>query len=257
MESLVYISSLPILSYYIAIPLIIGCLKWKFVKKELPLFFLFICITFLSETSFFYTSEKRINNHLLINFDLIIAFIILTIAYHNVFKKSRIKKTISWVSIIILSICCINLLSGDIQTYRLWNGYLINTFLFITSAYYLTDFLRKENQDYSILREPHFWFSSGLLISFSSSIILFSLLGQISNNTPVETYFNGLHITINILSYTMYSIAFLCCSHQKETNAEIYSLLAFFSRGRIITNRPTTESFRFAQKTENIDKQPI
>lgn len=198
------------------IPLSIGIALGQF-RKDVRLFFLYICFSVVSECIFFSTSLLKVNNHPLLNGYIIIEFIFLSYIIRQWIQQKKVKLLITLVIVLFTVLSISSIVFYGFHIYNQLNGALSNILLMLISAYYLIELVTMFELEESIFTIPQFWISSALLIFFGSSTFILSFL-QIfaqSGNTESGRYFSYLNSYINLLCNIMYSIAFLCRKFKK------------------------------------------
>lgn len=198
------------------IPLSIGVVLGQF-RKDVRLFFFYVCFAAASECIFFSTSLFKFNNHPLLNCYILIEFVFLAIILRQWIQQRRVKLLITVATILFILTSISSITIYGIHAYNQLNGTLSNIILMLISAYYLIELVTMYDLEESIFTVPQFWIASALLIFFGSSTFILSFL-QIfatSGNAESGRYFSYLNSYVNLLCNIMYSIAFLCRKFKK------------------------------------------
>jgi hypothetical protein len=191
---------------------IIGIVNWlRASELYLKLFSVFLLVDFLIESVAWWLSSRGKSNILLYSvFNVFTLNFYLFVLYHIV-RRPRSKKGVKYVMLFFTLFAI-----GNFIFYQGLNQYHSLTYsigslcIVAVSAYY---FLELFQYPYSVnlMREPGFWISSGLIFFFSCGFPFFGSI-NIMNALP-KILLNNLEILLNILNillYTLFSIAFLC-----------------------------------------------
>ena len=199
--------------YFILIAFLASFLYFIYDKKNKPLklFGIFLFISFIIELTNLYLSLKNISNVLLYDFFTTFEFIFYIFIIREFLHHTLAKKIYLFIiySYLIAALVNIFLIQGIHKfhtiTYAL--GCLIIVFC---CAYYFLETLLKPTP-VTLVRMPDFWICSGLLFFYAVSFPIYgftnfvmSLPGAFLRN------FNLFIQILNIILYTMFSIAFLC-----------------------------------------------
>lgn len=157
-------------------------------------------------------SNKDENNSLLYNLISLVGFMFYTYFFYTTARNSFLKKLAITFLILfpILFLISFFLIQGPyiFNTYF----YMFGSFMIILfSVLYFLDLFRFP-KFVNLMREPSFWFVSGIFFFYTMTLsyfgILNNLLSSIKSNV-LEILFTGVYINI-VLLYLIFSIGFLC-----------------------------------------------
>jgi hypothetical protein len=203
---IVYISSFSIL-----VPVICGLFVVKSLKQEnLVLFYYYILLSFFVEAASFVLVLRSVNNHVLANVYVLFEFILLTVLLIDWLKVLGRMQTLLllgfftafWAYMMVHA--GIMLLNADVLI-------LERLILMILSGYFLLRFIG-EMDSVSPFRSPRFWIATGILVYFTSTIIVYSLskILTFDPDSALSKYFSYLSASLNLLGNSIYAIGFLC-----------------------------------------------
>jgi hypothetical protein len=205
---------------YIAIIIcaFIGMVTWfRPSPFYLRLFPFFLLISFIVETIAWRLSSNGKSNLFLYNFFTVFYVDFYLFVLLNIIRKQKVKRVVLYVVVIFTLIATFNFLfyQGLNQFHSL--TYSIGSFCIVAicSYYFLELFQLSHSVD--LVREPGFWICSGLIFFFSCSFPIFGTINMLNSLPKVLINNIGVLLAIlNILLYTLYSIAFLCRNNIKK-----------------------------------------
>ncbi len=200
---------------YLAIsfsPVILGISKQIFKHDRLAPFFYYCLTAFSLELSHILLAGNGINNHWLANLWLLIEIVLLFIFFMRWCETTVLKK-------LNCLLAAIALLTWLIFTLINWRSISLPTliiehcFIIIVSGALIIQNLDKE----SPFNSPKFWCLSGLVFFFSVSLLTYSFVNAFHKDYPqwLGQTFEYLIRIANIITYLIYSYAFLCLSKKK------------------------------------------
>jgi hypothetical protein len=198
---------------------IIGLITWhrnrEMYLKVLPVFLL---LDFTIESIGWWLSSRHESNILLYSIFNVLALNFYLFILYNVLRTTMAKKVVTIV-MIFFSLFAI----GNFVFYQGLEEYHSLTYsvgslcIVAVSAYYFLE-LFQFPRSITLMREPGFWISSGLIFFFSCGFPFFGSI-NIMNALP-KLLLNNLEILLNILNillYTLFSIAFLCRNNTRKS----------------------------------------
>ena len=183
--------------------------------KYFPIYFFLMMITDLILD---YTSDHGIHNNILTNSSAIAEFSFYYFVLRELIFNVKVKKIILYTIIIYALFALINIFL--IQGYDRYNAINFTLGMVITVVfciYYFFELFQK-TETLSLVRLPGFWIVCAILINNVLTFPIFALLSFMNELTKsnlktsrvifdnITTIFN----IINILTYLLYSIGFLC-----------------------------------------------
>jgi hypothetical protein len=203
---------LSIYIYFIAVSFLVSLFVYLRVNKVsyLKWFPLFLFSTVVIECVALYLANKGQSNTALYNFFTLFEFSYYIILISQAINNRKAKRILYSVVTIYLLITLFNILFIQKNVFHSITYSLGCLLVVACSVYYFFE-LFKQPKSSSLLREPAFWICTGLLFYYSCSL---PLMGAINfwNSIPPLLFNNTvtfLHI-LNILLYSLFTIAFLC-----------------------------------------------
>jgi hypothetical protein len=172
------------------------------------LFFPFLLTTTVVETTAWWMFSKRIPNHYLYNFFMIIEFAFYFFVLHQVIKSIRARKIISIIGWIFPAIAGLNVVKNGVGGFQ-FITYLLGALLIVAFCIFYFYELFKFPVP-KIHLDPSFWICFGLLLFYSTTSTLtgvyvtFPLSPNLNNLIPLFIR------VMNCVFYTMFTIGFLC-----------------------------------------------
>ncbi|MVT10723.1 hypothetical protein GO493_20800 [Chitinophaga sp. ysch24] len=202
---------LPIHVFIIILCLIIALLS-KFQKNPphyLNSFIIYIILTITIEMFAWWYSLHRKNNLIFYNFYTIPNITYLLYLVRSFLSNSKVIRMLDIFIIVYPGIALVNI----IRTPHTFNTYafLIGcTLVVIATICYFYERIKYPGPQ-SLLKDPTFWISTGLLFYYTCSLPLNGILNFISNMPfYVYTTIYFINVVINIILYLLFSISFLC-----------------------------------------------
>ncbi len=189
----------------IIIPTVIALIRWRLLNDQLRLLAWVLIVSSLTEICAFTLVEgfKVSNNLFLYHFYIIVLFVLVNRIYKRTLKELYSGVTANWILFIFLVFALIN--TVGFQPFQVFNSNVIVVagmlFIFYSLSYFYhrltVGFMEKWYQ------EPLFWLSSGLLIHYSSTLMLFFavnfMLDKSSALIGVSWMLNaGLNVLLNL-----------------------------------------------------------
>lgn len=180
------------------------------LSRQMRLLIVYFGEGLFAEILFAYLGSKGINNLWLLHLFTIIDYCLL-IAVFALWQKNILLRRILQISIpliIILGIISILYLE-NIRHFNNFTRPMTSLILTMVSAYTL--FELNTEKIVSLFREPRFWVCSGVVLYFTSTLLIFSL-SNILLNLPhhlVRVIFE-FNIIMNIVANIIYTRGFLC-----------------------------------------------
>ncbi|MEM6767609.1 MAG: hypothetical protein AAF655_21910 [Bacteroidota bacterium] len=215
-ELIIFVSS-----FSTIIPIVVGLINRKQLDKErwwlMGLLFFALIIQSYSYGLFL----QKSNNLFLLHFYIPVEFIILLLIYSIWFDSKRTKTSFLIFGGLFLSLSVINSLFFQplegFNSYAATSAYII--FILLSIAYFIK-LLRDLNVEteavgISLEKNPRFWINTGILIYFSSSLLIYAVSNTLLKENPEMTQvFWGVHSLFNILHYILYAIGLWLPAHR-------------------------------------------
>ena len=200
-------------SFSILIPALAGIFFYKRFDFKIKLFFFFILVSVFVEVLSDYFAKNRINNFPISHYYALLEYMAFSYLFYHATDSARIKIYIIYVSAIYIVFAIINVFFIEgIYTFNS-NGRVAESLLLLVSAllYFFTLF-KKLPKD-SLLRQPMFCISCGVIFYFAGNILLFGVYNILMKNTSDSQEIWVLHSLLNILLNLLIATAFIC--HRK------------------------------------------
>jgi hypothetical membrane protein len=149
------------------------------------------------------------------NAGLIVRLVFLFWFYHSIITSIRVRKLIRWIGGLALL-----LLIGIYTrwTHTIFVGYFLvfNTVMMLLAFFYFRQLL-KNDEVVSLQKDPIVWISIGLLASGMINLPVFTFMDYLVH-TNIKGALDSLYYNdiLNILTYTLFLIAFLCKPQPKQ-----------------------------------------
>ncbi len=195
-------------SCFILIPAVVAGILFR-STPALQGFSLYLFTAVLFEAAFVYTGLKRLNNWWLLDFYCLTEYILLGSWLVNSLAFSKWRK-LKWSVFAGLG-AIILWLTLYKQDFTLPHVNFQNVVLLILSGLALV-FLLKQDFNYALTSDSRFWIFGGIFIRFSCLFLIFTLTTflQHSDESVNGMYFIYLLSSVNLLTYVLFIIAYLC-----------------------------------------------
>jgi len=177
----------------------------------LKLFPFFLLLTLLVELGGELYQKSGQNNLILFNLFTVVEFAFYTYFFREVIPGTRIKKKINGILYLLPFLCLVNIFIVQglnvFHTYTYSAGCLVMVGLGITYFYQLF----KSTERVSLLHEPAFWVSIGIIFFFTCSVSVIGVLNYISLLPRlIRVNLQKILLLVNAFFYLFFIIAFLC-----------------------------------------------
>jgi hypothetical protein len=207
------LSGLPLYTYLIAFALLVSFSiyiqpgKFPLYLKFFPPF---LTITLVIEIRSFYMWNSGMQTYRLYNFFTLFEFCFYLFIISRIVNSFRVKKIITYTIIAYLILTMINISFFQKGTFHSIT-YSLGCLLIVTAAVYYFFELFQYPKSIRLTNEPSFWICSGLLFYYCCSFPFLGLASSLGSMPKillnnVQTILN----VINVLLYTLFTIAFLC-----------------------------------------------
>ena len=186
-----------------------------FFQKHSPLYLricpFYLLVTILVQQIGNYMSRNGIHNALLYNCYSIFEFIFYFFILREIIQNKRIKVVILFILIVYTIIALLNIFSSRTEGAFYSQTYVIGCILIVILCITYFVELFQLPKAANLKNEPSFWICTAILFSY---VVTFPYWGLVNftNTAPkiiLENLMNIL-VIINILSYLLFTIAFLC-----------------------------------------------
>lgn len=206
---------------YIAILIcaVIGMVAWfRPSPFYLKLFPVFLLASFIIETIGWILSLKGRSNTLLYSIFYVFLFNFYFFVLYHIIHKAKAKNAIAVLMVIFTLLATANFIFYQGLKHYHSLTYSIGSLCIVSvCAYYFLELFQLQHS-VNLMREPGFWICSGLIFFFSCGFPIFGAV-NIMNVLP-KVLLNNLGILLNILNillYTLFSIAFLCRNNTRKS----------------------------------------
>ncbi len=197
------------------IPLAIGMVKRKKLRKEQRLVLVLVAITLVSDSITFYLKVREINNLWVYHFFVPIYFLVLVEIYKQELSVLFSGKVFDifrglWIAFVIVN-------SIWFQPLNTFNSNAITTsslvYIILSLAYFYR--LLKKPLNYRLETTPMFWLNTGVLLYYSGTLVMFILINNfLDEDRPAIINFWALNVFFSILFTGFYIVSLL--SNPKE-----------------------------------------
>lgn len=171
----------------------------------------FLLFYLLLECYGLYLSSHKIRNHWLYNIYIFIEFNFLNYIYIQTITTSGPRNTIKAFSLVFPLFFIINIaFIQGIHTFNTYSYVAGGAAVIVWTCMYFTELLSKPKFS-SIIEQPLFWISTGLLFFYLGNIPFYGMINYLLKNHYgiVKNYF-VIVLILNVLKYSLYAVGFLC-----------------------------------------------
>ncbi|HEV7424073.1 MAG TPA: hypothetical protein VGO21_02685 [Candidatus Paceibacterota bacterium] len=190
----------------------------KPVPRYLKFFPLYFFLLMIADLALEYTSDHAIHNSILSNTWNILEFSFYFFVLRELIGSLKVKKRILYIILVYAIFTIINLIF--VQHNDLFNpiNFTIGTIITVVLCIYYFFELFQKTEPQSLSRLPGFWVASAILLN---AVLIFPILALISfmdslskanlkTSMIVFNHIEAIFNIISILTYILYSIAFIC-----------------------------------------------
>ena len=212
------ISILPL--FFIELAVLVSLLSFRdnfpFNLKRLSLLWIFM---FLVEITGHITGMMKIRNFWLYTIFDIIFFLSLAFIFYQQLN-SRLTRSIIRIFCIVFSLFafCNIIFIQKLRDYNSFNYITGGTFIILLAVVYFRKLYEEEKTD-SITGDPFFWFSTGFLIYFGSTVPFLGMYNLLLDHYPGFTafYHKYVYVFFTVLLNILIAIGFLCRKNYPKT----------------------------------------
>jgi hypothetical protein len=190
----------------------------KPVPRYLKFFPLYFFLLMIDDLVIEYTSDHAIHNNILSNTWSILEFSFYFFVLRELIVSLKVKKRVLYIILVYAIFAIINLIF--IQHNDLFNSVnsTIGTVITVVLCIYYFFELFQKTEAESVNRLPGFWVVSAILVSVVLTFPIFALISfmgslskaNLKTSTIVFNHIEAIFNIISILTYILYSIAFIC-----------------------------------------------
>ena len=195
------------------VPIIVGIVRYKKLSSAQQFFTIFLVFVGLNQLAATIISDIWLKSNLpLYHLYILIEGVCIFLLYSKRFKDLPwVSKNRTWaIGGYALMVLINGIFIQDIFALPNWSRSIEGLLVIGVSIYYFY-FIFKEGKIKYLDRSFWFWVSSGLLIYFSSNLMLFVFTNMLTNRN--DQLFLGvwsIHAVLNFVLYGFYTIALLC-----------------------------------------------
>jgi len=189
------------------------------IPKYLKTFPFFLLITISVEVTSYYLMMGKGNVTMLFivftTFEFVFYLFILSFCIHSL----KVRKLILWIMAIYPLLVIINRNFIQVKSFHTIT-YSIGCLLVVAACIYYFFELFQFTHSVSLVKEPAFWICSGLLFFYCCTFPLIGLWNQLRGLPDIIlSNLNGILQFVNVLLYSLFSIAFLCRIQIKKSKS--------------------------------------
>jgi len=180
------------------------------IPKYLKTFPFFLLVTIIIEIIGKILANERVNATMMYNVFTTFEFIFYLYILRGIIYKVKVKKIILWLIVIYPVLVLINIIFFQTETFHT-NTYALGCLLIVAACIYYFLELFQSTHSVNLVREPAFWICSGLLFFYTCSFPMVGLWNHLPGLPRIilKNLNTVIHF-LNILLYSLFSIAFLC-----------------------------------------------
>ena len=192
---------------FIILPILVALYKIKIWKAPERLSFFYLLLSGVFNIVSYITAKNDVNNLSLLHLYTVLEFWLLSAFFRSVFTSLRLKKVITVAMVIFPVLAGVYILLTDsLMSYNPLPRFLGGLILASYCVYFLFQDLNRLDQDHSMFS---FTVVVGLLLYFSSSLILFALPELIREDLALNSLIWIIYATFVLLMYVCFGIAFI------------------------------------------------
>ena len=202
----------PLIAYFNLLsnifPIGAGLYKWRYLKKEYLLFFIYVVVSGISELTTYITARYGIKNIFVFPVYSLIEYCLLVFIFEKWLKWKGFKTIIRGSIILYVIFCGLSLIMFDTFTASIQIIRSVSSVIFIfLAAVALLDLMKGKR----VNKESRFWIITGIMIYFAGNSILFIFSGIIPH-IRIEDAMTmwTVHWSSNVFVNICYMTAFLC-----------------------------------------------
>lgn len=198
------------LSVLIPVIVIVKFRKIVFNKYALKLFAYYSILDMCSLVTQNILAWFDKNTIIVSNSFAVIEFCLISLFFIEIFKLKK-EKAYQVVVCLLSLIFCIGVLKNGNSNFSNFNTVIISIIFIILSIIYSTKLMREQKID-NLFSYPNFWFNVGILVYFSSSIIIMIFSNYFfSLSLEAQKILWLFHSIINLICYVIFAVGFYKC----------------------------------------------
>ncbi|OQP66048.1 hypothetical protein A3860_15800 [Niastella vici] len=191
------------------------------IPKYLKSFSFFIALTIIIEITGYELRKHVFTVNLLYCFFTAFEFVYYLLIIRFIIYNQKAKRIIFWVMIVYPILVTINVFFIQPGTFHTITYSLGCLLVVLACIYYFFEIFRITHS-VNLVKEPAFWLCTGLLFFYSCSLPLFGLWNQLHGLPKILIKnLRAIQTILNLLLYSLFSIAFLCRTNLKKNKAKL------------------------------------
>lgn len=192
---------------FVVLPIVVALFKTKKWEAPQRLSFFYLVLSGLFNILAKVTAVHKINNLPLLHLYTILEFVLLCALFKSIFIETRIKKFLTIIMVVFPLIALGYIFSTDaLFSYNPLPRFLEGLVLMLLCIYFLMLDLNRLDHNHSMFS---FTIIVGMLLYFSSSLILFALPELIRENKDMNRLIWSIHATFVLMMYICFTVAFI------------------------------------------------
>ena len=206
MRAIIIINAVPAL-----ICLLTAIIFYKRLQLWLRLFFYFLLITFIVDIgATIYSSYFKQSNHFIANIFYPISFTCYFLLFYKATEAKKIKKIVLASFIFYMLFVFYDMIYINGLYYINSYSYSVGSILILLCCMLYFMWLFASDSLINYFRTPMFWIATGLLFYFVGNLVQMSLFHYILSLDPGGIIYSVISLTLTVLLYGSFTIAFLC-----------------------------------------------
>ncbi|MEP7237164.1 MAG: hypothetical protein ABI685_04855 [Ferruginibacter sp.] len=198
----------------ILLPIFIGIIKFRWLPVTARVLFWFLIITaIVNGIATIMGRYLHKNNNPLTHAFTVIELLLLLAYYKYLFSPGKKNKSYAIVAVVFIVLCIVNALF--FQSIFIYNSYTRSAEAIICMLLALNYFARlaSGSTGNKFVKQPDFYFNTGIFLYFSGAFILFLFSNFIVVKLSLHDFLAiwGIHAALVLLMYLFFSTAFLLC----------------------------------------------
>lgn len=180
------------------------------IPRYLKTFPFFLAFTIIVEITGFLLRKHLFTVNLLYCFFTAFEFVYYLLIIKYIIFNQKAKRTISWILAVYPVLVIINIFFIQPGTFHTIT-YSLGCLLVVAACIYYFFEVFRSTHSVNLVKEPAFWLCTGLLFFYCCTLPLFGLWNHLHGLPKILIKnLRGIQTVLNILLYSLFSIAFLC-----------------------------------------------
>ncbi len=206
-----------LLSYGVFIPLILILIRRKplWYLSSTKLFSAYIILDIIAWFLSFFLSSYGINTFIVTNSFTVGEFLILSLFFINILEFKS-KRVLSIIAFVLTALFSLSVFFSQNTYFNIYTQIFSNLLFIVLSLLFYYKIMREQKIE-NLLAYPHFYFNTGVLLYFASSIFIVIFSNYFLNLSEMsQMYLWTFHAIINFICYIIFAVGFFKCRQRAK-----------------------------------------